>query len=482
MALVLLTWSGAGLDPALALRPLLFSILLATAASLAFAALLDDPDRGGLLSGVLMLILVTSDDLLAIVLGAAGLIIVVEGIARRGRPTLVAVLATRLLSIVCVILLAVITIGLVQDGTLAASIDDLTQPGLPDRGQAMPGSPDIYVLLLDAYPGDRIARRGTAFDANALPSALEAKGFGVVRDAHSNYLLTPTTLASMLSMEHIVDIPALSAPFGPRDRDWRRLRHVINANRAFATLREHGYTTTTIDAGFAHAQVRRVDRYIEQPQPMELENLLLGETRLHDLIEAVAPGTKAQLARDRITGEFAAVTALAAEPHDGPRLVYVHIPTPHPPWVFEADGRPRNPERVSLTGEDGLSTQAALDLGFAQATHIASMTEDAIDAILATSKEPPVIVVFSDHGPGGPFSTVDPLSSDIPSRASSFLAVLSPGHPELLADRPSLVNLFNRLFTAYLGAAPRRLPDTIWAWRESYVDVVEAGPFEGWPP
>ena len=94
VAFVLLTWSGAGLVPALALRPLLFSILLATAASLAFAALLDDPDRGGLLSGVLMLILVTSDDLLAIVLGAAGLIIVVEGIARRGRPTLVAVPAT----------------------------------------------------------------------------------------------------------------------------------------------------------------------------------------------------------------------------------------------------------------------------------------------------------------------------------------------------------------------------------------------------
>ena len=65
----------------------------------------------------------------------------------------------------------------------------------------------------------------------------------------------------------------------------------MNENRVFATLREHGYTTVAIDAGYAHEQIRRVDRYVEQPQPIELENILIGETRLYALIEAVAPGT-----------------------------------------------------------------------------------------------------------------------------------------------------------------------------------------------
>ena len=108
-ALVVLTWSAAGLDPLLLPRPLLFSIGLATVTSLVFAGILNDPDRGALVSTVLMLVLLTSDDLLAAALGAAGFVVVLEGLVHRGRPSLVAVVATRLLSGVVLILLIAVS-------------------------------------------------------------------------------------------------------------------------------------------------------------------------------------------------------------------------------------------------------------------------------------------------------------------------------------------------------------------------------------
>ena len=273
--------------------------------------------------------------------------------------------------------------------------------------------------------------------------------------------------------------PRPAAPFGPRDRDRRRLRHVINANRAFATLREHGHTTTTIDAGIAHAQVRRVDRYIEQPQPMELENLLLGETRLHDLIEAVAPERRPSWRATRTTGEFAAVTALAAEPHEGPRLVYADIPTPHPPWVFEADGGPGTLNACRSPG------RRAVDAGRAR-PWVRPGHAHRLDDRGRHRHDPGDVEGTVGHRrlfrpwTGRTVQHRRPVQLRHPERREQLPRRAQPGHRELLADRPSLLTLFNRLFTAYLGAVPRRLR-TPSGRGGSYVDVVEEGPFEGWP-
>ena len=57
----------------------------------------------------------------------------------------------------------------------------------------------------------------------------------------------------------------------------------------------------------------------------------------------------------------------------------------------------------------GCTDREAREAGFAQATHIAALTEAAIDRILAASERPPVIVVMSDHGPGDGF---DPEFAD----------------------------------------------------------------------
>ena len=340
----------------------------------------------------------------------------------------------------------------------------------------------MYVYLLDAYPGDRAAARSSTFDREAFPAALTARGFDVVRDAHSNYLLTPLTLASMFSMRHLVDIPTLDPPFGPLARDWRRLRTTIDEAEVFDRFRQAGYETIVVDSGFAHAHLARVDRFIEAPMLDELDVAMLDYTRLGSVLGTVAPDFLADQARSRVEWTFETAEQLAASHGDRPRFVFVHVPAPHPPWVFEADGSARDPGFVSVAGEPGRSTAEELDAGFAQASYIASRTIRAVDAVRATAGPAPVIVVFSDHGPVGAFKTADPLGAAIETRASDFLAASTPGHAGLMDEVRSPINLFPALFEAYLGLHIDRQPNSIWGWRGSYLDAVEASPIPGWTP
>ena len=480
-AFVILTWADGGIHPALIVRPLVVAAAASLGITLLLAAILNDRHRAGFLVLVMILALLATDVRLVFVLLAAGLVLLVEGVLRRGRPIPGIHIATRVMSGVALVAALAVMLKLVDTGAATAAVGDLTNGGMAPLGQAEPASPDIYLFLLDAYPGDRAAARSTSFDADAFPADLEARGFGVVRDAHSNYLLTPLTLSSMLWMRHLEDIPGLGPPYGPTREDWRRVRAVLSHAPVFETLRAAGYETIVLDAGYAHAELRAVDRFIEAPEPAELEQALRRNTRLDELVEAISPGTLAGTFRARIVGSFDRVRAVALEPHSRPRFVFVHVPGPHPPWVFEADGRPRNPALVSLKGESELSEEAGLEAGFAQATHVGHLAIDAIDDIRKASAIDPVVVVMSDHGPMGDFSTLTPLTSDIGLRASSFMAALTPGHPDVLADRPTPVNLFGALFAAYLDRPAQPVPDSIWAWENgSYIDTVEVPPIPGW--
>jgi hypothetical protein len=480
-AMILMTWGHAELHISLLFRPLVVATVAVLAMTLLFAGLLRDRDRAGIIASAIALILLTSDDRAAIVLGLAALLVLVEGLVHRGRPVASIRVASRVMSVVAVILLAAIAIDLGQRGAWQAAAGDLTAAPLPPRGQASVSQPDIVIILLDAYPGDRVAARGTSFDPDAFPSALEARGFDVVRDAHSNYLLTPLTLGSMLSMRHLADIPALDPPHPSRTVDLRRLSAVLAGAPAFALSRDAGYDVTLLDGGFAHARPGGADHVIDHPGLQELELVEIGNTRIGSMIETLTPGTAAGVVRYGIEQTLDTAVTLAA-PHSVPRLTFVHVPAPHPPWVYDAQGRARDPGVVSFAGEPGLSVQDELDVGFAQATHVADMTVATIDRILLASATPPVIVVFSDHGPAAGFSTITPLASDLEVRASSFMAALTPHHPGLFTTvRPTPVNVFGTLFNAYLGTHIEHQPDSIWAWQgESFIDVVEVPPIVGW--
>ena len=477
---VLLVWGYARLPPSQLVRPLSVAFTLTLVVTLLLAALFADRERAGLAATAAALLVITTDERVALLAGIVVIAIVVEGLVHRGRQAIVAGIATRLLNVVSAVLLVVVGLGLARVGAISQAIEDLAMTGLPGLGPIAADRPDMFLILLDAYPGDRAARLATSFDADAFPAALRDRGFDVVHDAHSNYLLTPLTLTSMLSMRHLADIPSLDAPYGSAVADWRRLRAVLDDAPAFAELRASGYRVTVVDGGYGHVQLPRVDRFIPQPGPGEFELVLIRNTGLQRILDAASPGTMAGLARDRITTVFREARQVATEPRSGPQFVFIHVPAPHPPWVFYGNGAPRNPVDVTFAGEPASSAQEALDAGFEQARYVGGLTLDLVDDIRASSSTPPVIVVMSDHGPATDFSTEAPFSGNYEVRASNLMAAATPGHPGLIGDHLTPINLFPTLLDAYVGGSRPRQPDTIWGWRGSYLDVIPAPPIPGW--
>ena len=350
-----------------------------------------------------------------------GLLVVVEGLVNRGIDWQLGRTATRALSALGAALVLVVVVACLQQGSFGWAVEDV-QARLarePTAATYDPAAPDIYVVLLDGYPGDDAAELEPSFDANAFPEALEERGFDVQRHSRSNYLLTRLTLATMFGNAHVVDEPTFAPPFGPTAADSRRLRRFSDQGPIMRLLGDAGYERITTPSAALDLGLYGLDRVIPHAGLHEFEFGMLKITtagrldraaraRLHRRA-SLAP-THRRHRRDKDPRRGA---------HDRPRFVYSHVMAPHPPYLFDANGTPTGDSVLSDSfvepankGRSAIRVAATFDY----ATYASREAIGIVDAILTDEREDPVIVVMSDHGTETGFSGRDPFGSR-PERA-----------------------------------------------------------------
>ncbi len=473
---------AAAVHPLLLVRPLAVGVLVSLLITVALTLVLRDKHRAGVLAWALISGLLANDVRLAgLIWAIAGVILVLalrhRHLAWRRGPRFSAALAIFGGALVAVTLVR----GVQTDGVQAAADElayDMALP--PPAADHEPGLPDIYVLLLDAFPGETAADSTGSLDGLTLADELRQRGFDVAPDARSNYLTTRLALPSIFAASHLAGLGAIGAP-ATREDEARALRRITDDGVALRVLAEAGYERIAVASGYGEVGPVRVDRLIVPPQLNEVEIAILWSTGVRDVLRTVTPGFLAADKRDRIVETFDVAGDLAAEPHERPRFVFVHVPAPHAPWVTDADGN-----LVSIGLDEMLGVPTPTDhhlderrrrfLDFSRYTE--GLTLASIDRIIATSATPPVIAVFSDHGPDYDFDNDDPLGSDLELRTSSLMAILAPGQPDLIPDDATPVNLFPYIFNAYLDTDLPIQPNTIWAWPtgSSILDFVEVDP------
>lgn len=477
--IVVTAWLDAAVSPYAAMRSLVVAVALAGSLT-AIAGLLARSVQVGALFATGVIGVLWSRQLVIFVVEVGsrmGAFVIVWGVLlialvfvgvrviRRASRRLTVASATQTLNRASVLLMvAAVLLGLVN-GRLAAVVDDLGQgvplAEWPSRAGEPASSPDIYVILLDGYPRADVLDYAFDIDNSAFLSALGARGFDVATASHSDYLWTHVSVPSALNLAYVEQIPTMveviegDAPRQPT------LRTTVADNAAFDLAREHGYTPAAVGSGFEEVAPRLADVYVDGGQLNEFEVSVLVSTFVGDLVAVAAPDFASAQQRDRIASNLAVLADIAAIRDRDPTLVFAHVPAPHQPVVFGADGAPvavpiSDTFYADSPPERGEDPEEYRERYRAQMPYLNDLILDSIDGVLDASEEPPVIVLFADHGSASvvDWNTTQPENADparLLERTGTLFAALTPNRGDIFPDDVSPVDIYRLLLDAYFG-------------------------------
>ncbi len=311
-----------------------------------------------------------------------------------------------------------------------------SRPGIKRLPVGQTRTPDIYCFVLDEFAAPESVRSLFGYDSSAFVASLRRQGFFVAQQSRSPYTLTEPAIAAILNLG---ESPAGKDPFLQ-----------VRRNAVAALLKNRGYRIIDFacqrslfleaaDQRFyyplAHASIFFDDFYRALFERSLLRVLSdLWQLKKTDL---------SRFYRERILQVFRELPAVVRTP--GPKLVFVHLFSPHEPFVFDAAGKPGDPAHIW----DHADPAHYLE----QYIYISRRLLQTAAKIIADSPTAPVIIMQSDHGYRGSRrrgKESQPVSLSEMTRV--FNALYLPGVP-LAGIEPSLspLNNFRLLFNSYFG-------------------------------
>jgi hypothetical protein len=165
--------------------------------------------------------------------------------------------------------------------------------------------------------------------------------------------------------------------------------------------------------------------------------------------------------RRKVLSAFGALATAAAEHRR--TFVFAHLITPHPPFVFNADGSRRATTHTLLGFGDGTHFRGSKDdyrSGYrAQTQFVVQRLTAVLTDLLDRPGPPPAIVIHGDHGPGLTLDWDNPGRSDLQERMGIFAAYYLPDDGPALYPTITPVNGMRALATRYLGVSLPYLAD-----------------------
>ncbi|MBI3166634.1 MAG: hypothetical protein HYZ24_18255 [Chloroflexi bacterium] len=316
-----------------------------------------------------------------------------------------------------------------------APIDsDLVRPETP---------PDVYFFVLDSYGRADLLKRAYGFDNSKFLNELESRDFYVAECSQSNYVRTEISLGSSLNMQYLQE---LSDAFNPESTKRRLLWDSLQHSAVRYNFESMGYETVNFDTGFAWLNLSDADHFM-RPPPIssgmtEFEGLFLRTTLARYVQDWgwVDPDYLLGVGfRDRFNIVFDSIGDIAAMKQ--PTFSYIHLVSPHPPFVFDPQGNPTYPP--DFWNEQRQYPHNLYQKGYLnQLPYLNGKMIEAIDTILENSDTPPIIIIQGDHGPW-----LQPKDK----RFWNLTAIYFPSHKDQLYATISPVNIFRLVFNSYFG-------------------------------
>jgi hypothetical protein len=340
----------------------------------------------------------------------------------------------------------------------------------PARVQNKNNLPDIYLIVLDSYARDDILLREFGFNNQPFLQQLTDLGFVIPKCTMTNYAWTALSMSSELNMNYLgtfyPDLDPKSAGL-----DYAVFTDYIRHSLVRKNLTDLGYSTISFEADAHWVEIPDATIFHTSRTPDQLAYRFLDTTEYTQLLsdstilyilndsEAVIPGLKKLRSdiEDLVANLNTSLKTSIQDPNrtkynllmsdldyldtmptvPGPKFVYLHLPSPHPPQVLGPNGEFQPGVRIP---------------GYSYAiTYLNKRVLTTIKNIIAQSKTPPVIILQGDHG----FSDFED------SRMYNLNAYYLPGGGSKLVY-PSItpVNTFRIIFNQYFNGKYPILKDT----------------------
>lgn len=381
--------------------------------------------------------------------------------------------------------LALVVLGIATVATVATAASHDAFASRPTSSTSRVGTasaradrlPDIYYIILDDYARADVLKDVYGYDNGAFVSWLRSTGFYVADQSRANYVQTMLSLASSLNSTYLD--PTELATGDRRSGRWRvalnvatarfltpssqPLVHLIQYSDAARVLRERGYRFVAITSGFGGVQLPHADVAVQFGRFSDFDESLIDTTplgeleRLDDLVEVHRHRVLYALDHlsDRLDGSR-------------PNFVFAHILSPHPPFIFAADGTPApipaGTRPVMLQDDVGGTPEADRGIvmrGYTdQVRFVTARIQRAIATILEHSATPPIIILQSDHGSDMLLDWAHPSAAGLSERTAILNAYyVPPAIRAKLYAQISPVNTFRILFGYYFTGEYGLLPD-----------------------
>jgi hypothetical protein len=268
------------------------------------------------------------------------------------------------------------------------------------------------------------------------------------------------------------------------DSDQTALRGFIARSALVETLRPLGYRFTTFATGFEPTELTGADLYLSPDYHFtEFQRMLIDRSVFWTFLPDPGRYDMFAQARRRVLHMLERLPEVSAD--RAPTFTLVHCLCPHPPFLFGEDGEDvsQRDKRYYLndgTRFQGMTSEPSVYVrGYrSQAVFITRRIEKVIDQILTSSKEPPIVILQSDHGSGLRLDMQSKERSDLQERMGILNAYFFPDRNyERLYPDITPVNSFRVVLDAFFGGRLGLLPDRSYfsTWGEPYkfMDVTD---------
>ncbi len=333
--------------------------------------------------------------------------------------------------------------------------------------------PDIYYIIVDGYGRADMLQELYAFDNGDFLRFLAEQGFYVAASSQSNYVQTALSLASSLNMRYLEGYPPLSEDRGA-------LIQLIQNSQLYRSLASLGYQLVTVDTGYAPTRITSASVFLaptaHQGGLNSYETMLFLSSAgvvLSDAGWITFPSFGYGMHQTLTRYTFKALAQIPSLP--GPKLVFIHVMSPHPPFVFDREGNPVTPDSPYVGGLDGsffFGSVADYQHGYLeQLQFINTLLRDTLPVLQVNSAVSPIIVLQADHGPGA-FLNWDSVERTCLWERTAILNAyyLPEGGDASLHSTITPVNSFRVVLDTYFGADLGLLEDWSYfsTWEQPY--------------